>query len=52
VVDRFLPQPPRQAAGTRPGAAVEADIEGPVLRAATILGRGAAEEYKQVPRSR
>jgi NAD(P)-dependent dehydrogenase (short-subunit alcohol dehydrogenase family) len=52
VVDRFLPRPPRQAAGTRPGAAVEADIEGPLLRAATILGRGAAEEYKQVPRSR
>jgi NAD(P)-dependent dehydrogenase (short-subunit alcohol dehydrogenase family) len=52
VVDRFLPRPPRQAAGTRPGTAVEADIEGPVLRAATILGRSAAEEYKQVPRSR
>jgi NAD(P)-dependent dehydrogenase (short-subunit alcohol dehydrogenase family) len=52
VVDRFLPQPPRQAAGTRSGAAVEAEIEGPVLRAATILGRAAAEEYKQVPPSR
>jgi NAD(P)-dependent dehydrogenase (short-subunit alcohol dehydrogenase family) len=52
VVDRFLPQPPRQAAGTRSGAAVETEIEGPVLRAATILGRAAAEEYKQVPPSR
>jgi NAD(P)-dependent dehydrogenase (short-subunit alcohol dehydrogenase family) len=52
VVDRFLPQPLRQAAGTRSGAAVEAEIEGPVLRAATILGRAAAEEYKQVPPSR
>src|SRR5215204_6292085 len=27
VVDRFLPKPPRQLTGTRPGAAVEADIE-------------------------
>jgi NAD(P)-dependent dehydrogenase (short-subunit alcohol dehydrogenase family) len=52
VVDRFLPQPPRQAAGTRPGAAVEADIKTPVLRAATILGRAAAEKYKQIPHSR
>jgi NAD(P)-dependent dehydrogenase (short-subunit alcohol dehydrogenase family) len=52
LVDRFLPQPPRQAAGTRLGAAVEADIEGPVLHAATFLGRAAAEEYKQVPPSR
>jgi NAD(P)-dependent dehydrogenase (short-subunit alcohol dehydrogenase family) len=52
LVNRFLPQPPRQPAGTRTGAAVEAEIEGPVLRAATILGRAAAEEYKQVPPSR
>jgi NAD(P)-dependent dehydrogenase (short-subunit alcohol dehydrogenase family) len=52
LFDRFLPQPPRQAVGTRPGAAVEADSESAVLRAATILGRAAAEEYKQVPRSR
>jgi NAD(P)-dependent dehydrogenase (short-subunit alcohol dehydrogenase family) len=52
LVDRFLPQPPRHAAGTRLGAAVEADSESVVLRAATILGRAAAEEYKQVPRSR
>src|SRR5215207_5738776 len=52
LVDRFLPQPPRQPAGTRPGAAVEADIDAPVLRAATILGRAAAEEYKQFPPSR
>jgi NAD(P)-dependent dehydrogenase (short-subunit alcohol dehydrogenase family) len=51
LVDRFLPQSPRQAAGTRLGAAVEADSESAVLRAATILGRAAAEEYKQVPRS-
>jgi NAD(P)-dependent dehydrogenase (short-subunit alcohol dehydrogenase family) len=52
VVDQFLPRPPRQAAGTRPGAAVEADSESVVLRAATILGRAAAEEYNQIPRSR
>jgi NAD(P)-dependent dehydrogenase (short-subunit alcohol dehydrogenase family) len=52
VVDRLLPQPPRHAAGTRPGGAVEADIKAPVLRAATILGRAAAEEYKQIPTSR
>jgi short-subunit dehydrogenase len=51
LVDRFLPQPPRQATGTRLGVAVEADSESAVLRAATILGRAAAEEYKQVPRS-
>jgi hypothetical protein len=52
LVNRFLPRPPRQAAGTRPGAAVEADSESALLRAATILGRAAAEEYKQIPRSR
>jgi hypothetical protein len=51
VVDRFLPQPPLAAAGTRPGAAVEADIESPALHAATVLGRAAAKEYKQVPPS-
>jgi NAD(P)-dependent dehydrogenase (short-subunit alcohol dehydrogenase family) len=48
LVDRFLPQPAQQGAGTRPGAAVEAEIDAPLLRAATILGRTAAEEYKQV----
>jgi NAD(P)-dependent dehydrogenase (short-subunit alcohol dehydrogenase family) len=48
LVDRFLPQPPRQAAGTSPGATIEADLDSPLLRAATILGRAAAEEYKQV----
>jgi NAD(P)-dependent dehydrogenase (short-subunit alcohol dehydrogenase family) len=51
VVDRFLPKPPRQLTGTRPGAAVEADIESPALHAATVLGRSAAKEYKQVPPS-
>src|SRR5215207_8184769 len=51
VVDRFLPQPPLAAARTRPGAAVEADIESPALQAATALGRSAAKEYKQVPPS-
>jgi NAD(P)-dependent dehydrogenase (short-subunit alcohol dehydrogenase family) len=51
LVDRFLPEPPGQPAGTRPGAAVEASIDAPVLRAATILGRAAAEEYHQVPPS-
>jgi NAD(P)-dependent dehydrogenase (short-subunit alcohol dehydrogenase family) len=48
LVDRFLPQPPRQAAGTSPGATIEADLDSPLLRAATVLGRAAAEEYKQV----
>jgi NAD(P)-dependent dehydrogenase (short-subunit alcohol dehydrogenase family) len=48
LVDRFLPQPPRQAAGTSLGATIEADFDSPLLRAATVLGRSAAEEYKQV----
>ena len=51
LIDRLLPEPPRQPAGTRPGAAVEASIDAPVLRAATVLGRSAAEEYNQVPPS-
>src|SRR5215218_4108718 len=48
LVDRFLPRPARQGAGTRTGAAVEAEIDAPLLRAATVLGRSAAAEYKQV----
>jgi NAD(P)-dependent dehydrogenase (short-subunit alcohol dehydrogenase family) len=48
LVDRLLPQPPRQAAGTSPGATIDADLDSPLLRAATVLGRAAAEEYKQV----
>jgi NAD(P)-dependent dehydrogenase (short-subunit alcohol dehydrogenase family) len=48
LVDRFLPQPPRQAVGTSPGATIEAGLDSKLLRAATILGRAAAEEYKQV----
>jgi len=48
LVDRLLPQPPRQPAGTSSGAAIEADLDAPLLRAATVLGRSAAEEYKQV----
>src|SRR5215216_2068057 len=39
LVDRFLPQPPRQAAGTSPGATIEAGLDSPLLRAATVLGR-------------
>jgi NAD(P)-dependent dehydrogenase (short-subunit alcohol dehydrogenase family) len=49
LVDRFLPQPARHPAGTSPGAAIDADLDSPLLRAATVLGRGAAEEYNQVP---
>jgi NAD(P)-dependent dehydrogenase (short-subunit alcohol dehydrogenase family) len=48
LVDQLLPQPPRQAAGTSPGATIDADLDSPLLRAATVLGRAAAEEYKQV----
>jgi NAD(P)-dependent dehydrogenase (short-subunit alcohol dehydrogenase family) len=48
LVDRFLPQPPRQAARTRTGATLEADLDSPLLRAAMVLGRTAAKEYKQV----
>jgi short-subunit dehydrogenase len=51
VVGRFLPQPPWHAAGTRRGAAVETELDAPLLRAATVLGRAAAEEYKQIPDS-
>jgi NAD(P)-dependent dehydrogenase (short-subunit alcohol dehydrogenase family) len=48
LVDRFLPQPPPASAGTRPGVAIDADLDSPLLRAATVLGRAAAEEYRQV----
>ena len=51
LVDRVLPQPPRQPAGTRSGAAIEANTDAPLLRAATVLGRSAAEEYNQFPPS-
>jgi NAD(P)-dependent dehydrogenase (short-subunit alcohol dehydrogenase family) len=51
LVDRVLPQPPRQPAGTSPGAAIDTELDAPLLRAATFLGRAAAEEYKQVPPS-
>jgi NAD(P)-dependent dehydrogenase (short-subunit alcohol dehydrogenase family) len=51
LVDRLLPQPARQPAGSSPGAAIDAELDGPLLRAATFLGRAAAEEYKQVPPS-
>jgi NAD(P)-dependent dehydrogenase (short-subunit alcohol dehydrogenase family) len=48
LVDRFLPRPPLAAVGTSSGATIEADLDSPLLRAATVLGRAAAEEYKQV----
>ena len=48
LVDQIMPGPPRQPAGTRSGAAVETGMEAPVLHAATVLGRAAAEEYHQV----
>jgi NAD(P)-dependent dehydrogenase (short-subunit alcohol dehydrogenase family) len=48
LVDRLLPKPPLQSAGTRPGATIDADLDAPLLRAATVLGRAAAEEYNQV----
>jgi short-subunit dehydrogenase len=48
LVDRLLPQPPKQPAGTSPGTVIEADLDAPLLRAATALGRAAAEEYNQV----
>jgi NAD(P)-dependent dehydrogenase (short-subunit alcohol dehydrogenase family) len=51
LVDRFLPQPARQPMGTSRGAAIEADLDAPLLRAATVLGRAAAEEYNQIPPS-
>ena len=51
LVDQLLPQPPRQPAGKRPGTAIEARLDAPLLRVATALGRAAAEEYKQVPPS-
>ncbi len=51
LVDRIMPQPPRQPAEIRPGAAVEAGMDEPILNAATVLGRAAAEEYNQIPPS-
>jgi NAD(P)-dependent dehydrogenase (short-subunit alcohol dehydrogenase family) len=51
LVDRLLPQPARQPAGSSPGAAIDAELDGPLLRAVTFLGRAAAKEYKQVPPS-
>ena len=48
LVDRLLPRPPRQAAGRRTGVNLETNLDSPLLRAATVLGRAAAEEYKQV----
>jgi NAD(P)-dependent dehydrogenase (short-subunit alcohol dehydrogenase family) len=48
LVDRFLPRSPLAAAGTSPGATIDANLDSPLLRAATVLGRAAAEEYKQV----
>ncbi len=48
LIDRFLPRSPLAAAGTSPGATIDADLDSPLLRAATVLGRAAADEYKQV----
>jgi NAD(P)-dependent dehydrogenase (short-subunit alcohol dehydrogenase family) len=48
LVDQLLPHAPRQPAGTSTGVAIEADLDAPLLRAATVLGRTAAAEYKQV----
>ena len=48
LVNRFLPQAPLAAAGTSSGATIDADLDSLLLRAATVLGRGAANEYKQV----
>lgn len=48
LVDRLLPRPPKQPTGTSPGTVIEADLDAPLLRAATALGRAAAEKYNQV----
>jgi NAD(P)-dependent dehydrogenase (short-subunit alcohol dehydrogenase family) len=48
LVDRLLPQTPQQPAGTSTGATIDANLEAPLLHAATVLGRSAAEKYKQV----
>ena len=48
LVDRFLPQPPLARGGDKLWRRVEADLDSPLLRAATVLGRAAAKEYKQV----
>jgi NAD(P)-dependent dehydrogenase (short-subunit alcohol dehydrogenase family) len=51
LVDRVMPAAPAQPTGERPGMAVAADMDAPLLRAATTLGWSAAEEYNQVPPS-
>jgi NAD(P)-dependent dehydrogenase (short-subunit alcohol dehydrogenase family) len=47
VVDRILPDPPERPTEQRPGAVIEATMDAPLLEAATILGRKAAEEYNE-----
>ena len=52
LVDRLMPRAPGQPAAMREGIAVEAGLDAPLLHAATVLGRTAAEEYNQVGSSR
>lgn len=47
MVDRILPDPPERSTEQLPGAAIEATMDAPLLEAATLLGRKAAEEYNE-----
>ncbi|MCC7024901.1 MAG: SDR family oxidoreductase [Thermomicrobiales bacterium] len=47
LVDRLLPGPPALPTEPLPGAVIEATMRAPLLEAATILGRKAAEEYNE-----
>ena len=49
LVDRLMPAPPARPTGFEPGVEVAADIESPLLRAATTLGRSAAKEFNEIP---
>jgi NAD(P)-dependent dehydrogenase (short-subunit alcohol dehydrogenase family) len=48
LVDRLMPEPPRRPTTTVPGATIDAELDSPLLHAATALGRAAAAEYNQL----
>ena len=49
LVDRLLPAPAPAATEPLLGLAIAEDIDSPLLKGATILGRRAAEGYNQLP---
>jgi NAD(P)-dependent dehydrogenase (short-subunit alcohol dehydrogenase family) len=49
LVDRLMPAPTARPAEFEPGRAVVADVDSPVLRAATTLGWNAARDHNEMP---